>query len=91
VVSTLERRLDTSSSSHSSVVGNWLAGLDTSQLRACVEVSSDAYDSTRTPAWEPVQGDWVTVFVYYHFLPAGGLLGKALQMDLVASSRYVVE
>lgn len=91
VISTLERRMDTSSSSSSSQVGNWLAGLDPSQLRACIEISSDAYDSTRTPVWEPVQGDWVTVFVYYHFVPAGGLLGKALSMDLVASSRYVVE
>lgn len=91
IVGVMGRKLDTSSSSSSSTVGNWAAGLDPNVLKVCIQLSSDAYDSTRATPWEPAQGDWVTVYVYYPFKPAGGLLGSLLQMNMVASSRYEVE
>lgn len=91
IVGALSGRLETSGSSSSTPLGNWLGGLDPQQLRVCIQISSDAYLATRTPPWQPAQGDWVTVYVYYPFHAVSNLFPQATEMDLIASSRYMVE
>lgn len=91
VVGILTRRLETSGTSSSRVGGQWLAGLDMSQVKVCVSLPSDAYESGRTVPWQPTQGDWLSVYAYYSFHPVGHLFGSNLQINMVASSRYVVE
>jgi Flp pilus assembly protein TadG len=91
IVGTIKRRLDTSSSKNTLNVGNWLTGLDQNNVRVCIQLSTDAYQSSRSPAWEPEQGDWVTVFVYYHFAALSGLFGQGLTINMSASSQYMME
>lgn len=90
IVGTVFRRLDTTSTSPSISPGNWLAGLDPSATSVCIQLSS-TYDSSRSPAWQPTQGDVVSVFVYYHFVALSGLFGHNLTINMAASSRYNVE
>jgi hypothetical protein len=87
IVGTVMRRLDTSSSAYKINAGNWLAGLDPRKLMVCIQLSSSFSGTTPSPQ----QGDVVSVFVYYQFVPVSGLFGKSLTINMAASSRYVME
>lgn len=87
IVGTVLRRLDTTSTSNKVNAGSWLSGLQSNKLRVCIQLSSSFTGSTPSP----YQGEIVSVFIYYQFVPVSGLFGKSLKVNMAASSRYVME
>ena len=82
IAGAVAQHFDSSSSSKGFLNGSIAPGFNLAKLKVCIALSST--NST------PLQGDWVTVSVYYPFQPALQLLTKQT-FSLSATSTYEVE
>jgi Flp pilus assembly protein TadG len=82
IIGAIAQHFDTSKDTTGTVVGG-IAGIDLTQLRACIATSDSNGTSQQA-------GDYITVTVYTRFTPASFLLGSR-GLDLVATSTYQVE
>jgi hypothetical protein len=82
IVGALAKHFDSSSSTTNTIWGAFSPGIDTSKLRACIELSGSN---------PPYPGDHVTVKLYYSFAVAGHLLTSLTTIPVTAQAQWQVE